>query len=102
MKYLTLSYQLHDKYIPIVYQYQYQKVSMKKTLLNQLKKGLPKGWSVILAERCGCSEAQVSRIFDQKRDDNYGVIQEAIKLKDETEAKKKKEEEMVKKSISKK
>jgi len=75
---------------------------MKKTLLNQLKNKLPKGWSVILAERCGCSEAQVSRIFDKKRLDNFGVIQEAIKLKNETEAKIKEEEEMVELAVTKK
>lgn len=72
---------------------------MKKRLLNQLRKSLPKGYAKTLAERCRCSETQISRIFDKTRSDNFGVIEAAIQLKKEYEYKLEKQEEKVKQAV---
>lgn len=72
---------------------------MNKRLLKQLRKELPKGYAKILAQRCGCSEMQVLRIFNKSRDDNYGVIETAVELMKENEEKKKALESKVKEAL---
>ena len=56
---------------------------MKKRSLNKLRRELPKGYAETLAETCGCTVQQISKIFNRDRRDNFGVIKAAIQLKDE-------------------
>lgn len=73
---------------------------MKKHLLNRLRKSLPKGYAKTLAESCGCSEAQVGRIFEKTRPDNYGVIDAAIQLKSEYDLEKLDKEKKLQEAVN--
>lgn len=73
---------------------------MKKRTLKKLRRELPKGYADTLSETCGCTVQQISKIFNQDRRDNFGVIKAAIQLKDEYQAKLLQEEKELEEAIN--